>query len=120
MARILLAEDDGSARTLLARGLSGDGHSVVEAEDGQAALDLLLANAAAIDVLVTDVEMPGIDGVELAKRGLAAKPTLKVLLITGHAGGLTRAEGLTAPGVRTLAKPATLEQVRSAVRALNG
>ena len=120
MARILLAEDDASARSLLARALAGDGHVVSEAEDGQAALDLLLANPSGVDVLVTDVEMPGLDGVELAKKGLAAKPGLKVLLITGHADGLSRAEGLSAPGVRSLAKPASLEQVRAQVRALVG
>ena len=120
MARILLAEDDGSTRSMVARALAGDGHTVTEAEDGQAALAALLADPGAVDVLVTDVEMPGIDGIELAQRGLAAKPGLKVLLITGHAGGLSRAEGLAAPGVRSLSKPATLEKVRTEVKALLG
>lgn len=120
MARILLAEDDASTRSLLARALAGDGHTVSEAEDGEAALSALLADPAAIDVLVTDVEMPGIDGVELAKRGLAAKPGLKVLLITGHAGGLSRAEGLASASVHSLSKPATLEKVRAEVKSLLG
>lgn len=118
MARILLAEDDTSTRSLIARALAGDGHSVSEAEDGQTALSMLLANPGAVDVLVTDVEMPGIDGIELAKRGLAAKPGLKVLLITGHAGGLSRAEGLAAQGVRSLSKPATLDKVRAEIKTL--
>ena len=120
VARILLAEDDAATRSMVARALAGDGHGVTEAEDGQAALAVLLANPAAIDVLVTDVEMPGLDGIELAKTALAARPSLKVLLITGHAGGLSRAEGLAAPGVRSLSKPATLEKVRAEVKALLG
>ena len=65
-----------------------------QAEDGQAALTALLADPSAVDVLVTDVEMPLLDGVELARRALAAKPDLKVLLISGHAQGLDKAADL--------------------------
>lgn len=118
MARILLAEDDPAARTLMARALAGDGHSVIEAEDGQAALQAMSAEPAAIDVLVTDVDMPGLDGIALAGRARALKPGLRVLLISGFADGLGRAQELGSAGVRTLLKPASIEGLRREVRAL--
>ena len=118
MARILLAEDDTAARALVARGLAADGHAVSQAEDGQAALTALLADPSAVDVLVTDVEMPLLDGVELARRALAAKPDLKVLLISGHAQGFDKAADLIGRTVRSLAKPATLDRIREEVRRL--
>ena len=120
MARILLAEDDTATRQLMARGLTSDGHTVREAEDGQAALAAMTTEAAAIDVLVTDVDMPGLDGIALAERALALKPGLKILLISGFADGLGRAAKLQSAGVRTLSKPASIERVRQEVRSLMG
>lgn len=120
MASILVAEDDAAERGLIARGLAGDGHTVIEAENGAAALQRLLADPAAIDVLVTDVDMPELDGVDLARRALTARPGLKVLLISGFAGGLERAADLNAKGVRSLVKPVALEKLRAEVKALVG
>ena len=88
MASILVAEDNAVERGLIVRGLAGDGHAVSEAENGAAALQRFLADPAAVAVLVTDVEMPELDGIELARRALAAKPGLKVLLLSGFAGGM--------------------------------
>lgn len=118
MARILLAEDDGAARALMARGLASDGHIVTEVEDGQAALDRIQADPTGLDVLVSDVEMPLLDGIELARQALALKPGLKVLLISGFAEGLEKAAGLGTAGIRRLGKPASIEKVREEVRAL--
>ena len=84
------------------------------------ALQRLLANPSAVDVLVTDVEMPELDGIELARKAIAARPGLKVLLISGFAGGLERAADLNAQGVRSLVKPVALEKVRGEVKALLG
>jgi DNA-binding response OmpR family regulator len=120
MASILVAEDNPSERGLIARGLASDNHTVTEAENGQVALQHLQANPSAFAVLVTDVEMPELDGVELATRALAANPALKVLLISGMAGGMDRAKDLVARGARTLVKPVALEKVRAEVRALLG
>lgn len=118
MAHILLAEDNSAERGLLSRGLASDGHQVTAAENGHTALQHLLASPTAFQVLVTDVEMPELDGIELASRGLAANSALKVLLISGHAGSLDRASALVAKGARTLIKPVALETVRAEVRAL--
>ncbi len=118
MARILLAEDDASARTLLSRALRNDGHQVIEFEDGQSALARLMAEPSAVDLLVSDVEMPGMDGITLATNALKANPSLRILLMSGYAGGLDRASNLFAAGVRCLPKPASLENVRDEVRAI--
>ena len=120
MANILLAEDDAAERGLLARGLAGDGHNVAEAENGMIALQKLQADPMAFGVLVTDVDMPELDGIELARRALAAKPGLKVLLITGYAGSMERAADVLALGARHLVKPVPLEKVRAEVRAMAG
>ena len=120
MANILLAEDDAAERGLMARGLAADGHKVVEAENGQIALQHLLADASTFGVLVTDVDMPELDGIDLARRALAAKPGLKVLLITGFAGSMDRAADVLALGARSLVKPVQLERVRAEVRAMLG
>ena len=119
MASIILAEDDAAERGLMARGLAGDGHTVIEAENGQVALQHILANPA-IAVLITDVEMPELDGIELARRAMAARPGLKVLLISGFAGTIARASDLLAQGARSLVKPVPLERVRAEVRAIAG
>ena len=120
MARILLAEDDTATRALLARALTADGHTVTEAEDGQAALQAMAGAPSAVDVLVTDVDMPGLDGIALAQQARGLKSDLKVLLISGFADGLGRAYEVGSLGVRTLLKPASIEQVRQEIRALLG
>lgn len=118
VAHILLAEDDGTGRGLIARALTADGHHVTEAENGQVALQHLTSAATPFNILVTDVEMPELDGIALAQRALGANPALKVLLISGFAGGTERAAGLVAQGARLLMKPAPLEKVRAEVRRL--
>ncbi len=118
MAHILLAEDDGSQRTLLKRGLTNDGHSVVDAQDGQAALEQFMAAPADFDLLISDVEMPGIDGIELARRAIAMKSDVKVLLISGHATNLHRAEDVAGANIRLLAKPSSIDQIRAEISRL--
>src|SRR5690606_24848199 len=81
MARILIAEDDDSMRAFLARALRRAGHWVEAAPDGLAAIDTLAAQD--FDLLLADVVMPGLDGVELARRATRQQPRLKVMFITG-------------------------------------
>lgn len=83
MARILLTEDDNSLRLFLSRALEGAGHQVIQADSGLAALPVL--EAGGIDLLLTDIVMPGLDGIELAQRARALTPGLRVLFITGFA-----------------------------------
>jgi len=116
MARILLAEDDAATRDLVQRALAMDGHAVIVTQDGAEALDRLQVPPA-FDLLITDVQMPGLDGVALVEKGLAASPRLRVVLMSGFADELGRAEHLKGRISRIISKPFTLEQIRSAVKA---
>jgi two-component system cell cycle response regulator CpdR len=117
MARILLADDDAAARNLVQRALAGDGHAVTCTQDGAEALEQLESASARFDVLVADVQMPGIDGIALAEKSLKLQPKLRVILISGFADELDRAEHLKSKVARVVAKPITLEGIRAAVRA---
>ncbi len=104
MARILLAEDDHSMRVFLARALERAGHAVAAAADGEAAL-AALASRGPFDLLIADIVMPGLDGIELARRATELKPGLRVMFITGFAG-VTLSGGRVAPRTtKLLSKP---------------
>jgi CheY-like chemotaxis protein len=117
MARILLADDDASTRDLVQRALGLDGHEVVVTQDGVDALEQLLSDPARIDLLITDVHMPGLDGISLLEKGLAAAPKLRIVLMSGFVGELGRAERWRSKISAIISKPFTLEQIRSAVKA---
>ena len=68
MARILLADDDAALRDVVRRALVSEGHDVAIAQDGQEALDLLLASPSAFDLLLSDVHMPALDGLSLGQK----------------------------------------------------
>jgi two-component system, cell cycle response regulator CpdR len=109
MARILLAEDDDSVRVFLARALRRAGHEVYDMADGDSALAWVSDNA--VDLLLADVVMPGIDGIELARRASDMWPHLRVIFITGFAAVALR-EAQTMPRETTvLAKPFHLRQL---------
>jgi CheY-like chemotaxis protein len=120
MARILLAEDDAATRDLVQRALGLDGHQVIVTQDGAEALERLQADAASIDLLISDVQMPVLDGIGLVEQGVALSPRLKVVLMSGFAGELGRADHLQGRISRIITKPFTLEQIRAAVRAALG
>ena len=118
MARILIADDDASLRELARRALVSDGHDVVAAEDGLEALKTVTAGG--FDVVVSDLDMPGLDGFGLASQVIARLPSAKILLVSGLSDELKRAEGLPRERVVTLQKPFTLDQLRTQVRNLLG
>ncbi len=120
MARILLADDDAATRTLVERALAVDGHVVTSTQDGAEALERLQA-AGSFDLLISDVQMPAVDGIALAEKGLAVQPKLRVILISGFVDELDRAQHLKRKKVaRVVAKPITLEGIRAAVKAALG
>jgi two-component system cell cycle response regulator CpdR len=116
MARILLAEDDASMRTFLARALERAGHEVVEVGDGMSALTRL--HEERFDLLLADVVMPGLDGVELARRASQVEAGLKVMFITGFAAVALRARDRQQPGARVLSKPFHLRELVQEVEAM--
>jgi two-component system cell cycle sensor histidine kinase/response regulator CckA len=111
--RVLLVEDDDSVRITFDRGLRKHGLLVTAAADGASALRIL-DSGAAFDVLVSDVMMPGIDGVELAGIASQRRPGLKVVLMSGYAE-LPLHRAADAQGVRFLAKPFSLVDLVAAI-----
>ena len=118
MARILLADDDGAVRDLVKRALTAEGHAVHVTQDGLEALDYITDHAAGIDILVTDVDMPGLDGISLAEKSLQLKPRLGIVLMSGFSEQLDRAKALKAHRLASISKPFTLEQIKQAVRSI--
>ena len=81
---VLLAEDEPMLRRVVLATLQQAGYAVIEAADGSVGLEILQSDRA-IDILLTDVKMPGLNGYQLAEAGLSLRPTLKVMLMTGYA-----------------------------------
>ncbi len=103
MARILLAEDDPSMRGFLSRALVKAGHDVVEVPDGDAAMTWL--GDSDFDLLLADIVMPGVNGIDLAKRAKSDASKLKVMLITGFAAVALKARGEVDLDAKVLSKP---------------
>lgn len=118
MAHILLVDDDAATLAVAAGALGADGHTTVTAGDGGEALERFDAGPTGFDVVVADVQMPGVDGIALAEALLASHPGLKVILMSALVGELARADQLKARGVLLLSKPYTLDTLRAAVRSI--
>lgn len=118
MARILLADDEAATRDLVRRALETDGHSVEVTESGIDALVVLGATPRQFDLLVTDVNMPGMDGLELSAKARLLNSDIGIVLMSGLVEHLERAKGMTSNRFSTIAKPFTLEQMRSLVRSV--
>jgi two-component system cell cycle response regulator CpdR len=116
MARILLAEDDDGIRTFLARALRRAGHEVEVHGDGESALAALADGF--FDLLLADVVMPGLDGIELARRAGDIWPHLRIVFITGFAAvALRHAETMPNPAT-VLTKPFHLRELVSEIERL--
>jgi two-component system, cell cycle response regulator CpdR len=83
VAHILLADDDDAMRTFLTTSLERAGHQVAAFADGLAAFLYMQENDIPVDLLLTDIVMPGMDGIELSERALGLRQNLKVMYITG-------------------------------------
>lgn len=115
MARVLIADDEDSMRTLVARALKLDGHDTVTVEDGAEALDVLTSENGAFDLLLTDIKMPVMDGIALALAVARDFPTLTIVLMTGFADQRERASGLNAIVHDVVTKPFSVADIRTAV-----
>jgi DNA-binding NtrC family response regulator len=119
MAHILIVEDDESVRTLAARALEQAGHRVAVAEDGEHGLSKISEAAGRFDLVISDIRMPGMDGIEMAKAAARRFPGLRILLVTGYADQRERAADLDGVVIDVLMKPFTLAEIRAgAARAL--
>ncbi len=120
MPRVLIADDEDSMRRLVARAIAMDGHDVVTAEDGAEALDILERERGAFDLLLTDIQMPVMDGIALALMVARDFPDLTILLMTGFADQRERAHGLNAIVHDVVTKPFSVADIRTAVAAALG
>jgi CheY-like chemotaxis protein len=116
LARILIAEDEDDVRGLLARALRQDGHVVVTANDGAEALDVLVREQGAFELLLTDIRMPVMDGIALALATARDYPCVTILLMTAYADQRERASGLNRLIHDVVTKPFTLATIRAAVK----
>lgn len=108
MIRILLAEDEEAMRTYLQRALENAGYEVVAVDRGTAALPLLQEQS--FDLLLSDIVMPEMDGIELAQHCAEVSPSTKVVFITGFAGVALKASRET-PQAKILSKPFHLKDL---------
>ena len=113
MPRILVVDDSAAIRELLRFVLEGEGYEVIEAADGAEGLQRYQADPT--DLVITDLKMPGMDGLELLKALQHVVPTPALMAISGDPDTLTQARSLTP---HTFAKPLLLEQILAAVRNL--
>ena len=108
-ARILIAEDDDAVRSFVSRALALRGHNVTPVCDGLQALEVI--GDEPFDLLITDIVMPGLDGIELALKVTRDFPTLPVLLMTGFSAERQRAHNLDDLICEVVTKPFTLRRI---------
>ncbi|HEV8680201.1 MAG TPA: response regulator [Stellaceae bacterium] len=116
MACILLAEDDDQMRAFLSRGLRRAGHAVDAVGDGDAAL--VRSCNANYDLLLADVVMPGLDGIELARRVTERQPGIRVMFITGFAAVALQDDGFAPRRPTVLSKPFHLRHLIAEIEAI--
>lgn len=114
MARILIAEDEAPIRELLARSLAQDGHEVATAPNGAEALEQI-SGPEHYDLLLTDIQMPVMDGIALTLAAVRDHKDLKVVLMTGYAHQRERARGLDALVREVVQKPFSMAEMRDVI-----
>jgi len=117
---VLLVEDEESVRQLVRETLESKGYKVLEADHGEAALQIAAEYSDDIDILITDVVMPGMSGRELSARLCASSPQIKVLYLSGYTEDAIPHEGVLDSGTAFLQKPFTLQLLSRKVREVLG
>jgi two-component system, cell cycle sensor histidine kinase and response regulator CckA len=113
---ILLVEDELVVRRLVAEILESNGYSVLQAGDGPSALELLRRHTGPLDLLVTDVVMPGMSGPAVAGAVAAMRPRAHVLYISGYTDSAVGHHGVLEPGIAFLQKPFNADELSRKVR----
>jgi PAS domain S-box-containing protein len=114
--RVLVVEDDALVREFVVSQLAGLGYEVVQASNAPAALDIVVASNSGINLLFSDIAMPGgMNGAELAKLAVQRRPGLKILLTSGYSD-TSNADAIAALGLTVLSKPYSWDQLAIAVR----
>jgi signal transduction histidine kinase len=114
---VLVVEDDDTVRTLVVEVLGELGYATREAPDGPSGLRILQSDSR-IDLLVTDVGLPGLNGRQLADQARIGRPGLKVLFMTGYAENAAFGAGHLEPGMQMITKPFPVEVLASKIRSI--
>jgi CheY-like chemotaxis protein len=114
---VLVVEDEPVIRDLIVEVLQDLGYRALEAPDGLSGLRILQSRKR-IDLLVTDVGLPGLNGRQLADQAREKRPDLKVLFITGYAANATAANGFLEPGMEIITKPFAIEALATRIRSM--
>ena len=114
--KVVVVDDDAHVRSSIARALRQRGYDVLEASNGPAALELIVDQHRRIDLLVTDVVMPGMDGRELANTARRGRPSLQVLYISGYTDDAVVKHGVERADVELLEKPFHSEALAARIR----
>ena len=117
---ILLVEDETNLRRLSLEALQRQGYTVLEAEDGAAAMQLAAHYPGIIHLLLTDMVMPGMNGRELAHRVVNIRPNVKVLYMSGYAETVIDRNGSIEPGVELMQKPFSMQDLIAKIREMLG
>ena len=112
---ILVVDDEAAVRRFAARVLEREAYVVIEASDGMEALDLIRQGSISIEVVVSDIVMPRLNGVELMQALFTSHPDLPVILVSGYATGALAEMGIAAP-CAILPKPFPAERLLEEVR----
>jgi CheY-like chemotaxis protein len=97
---ILVAEDEVMVRNIVRHLLQAEGHEVLAAADGEEALELARQYDGTIDLLITDVKMPRMDGLALVQKLLETRPNIRILVMSGQASGELRGRNVSLPFLR--------------------
>jgi signal transduction histidine kinase len=114
---VLVVEDEPVVRGVILEMLAEQGYRTLEAVDGPSGLQVLRDHER-IDLLVTDVGLPGMNGRQLADQARETRPALKILFITGYAESVAIADGFLQPGMEMITKPFDLEHLSQRIRAM--
>jgi two-component system, cell cycle sensor histidine kinase and response regulator CckA len=117
---ILLVEDEEPLRKLCTEFLEQLGYRMLTASNAKEAVALVEGYSGKIDLLITDVVMPGLPGPELAEALLALRPDLKVIFISGYAAGSLAPDGILKPGTVLVNKPFTIRALTAKLREVLG
>ena len=113
---ILIVEDEANLRLMACHYLEKQGYQILEAADGAAALQICVAHQGPIDLLLTDVIMPGMNGHELSQRVRSIRSDTRVLYMSGYTENVIGHNGTLDPGINLLQKPFTLQALKEKVR----
>jgi CheY-like chemotaxis protein len=114
---VLVVEDEPVVRGVILEMLGEQGYRTLEAVDGPSGLRIL-RNSERIDLLVTDVGLPGMNGRQLADQARETRPDLKILFITGYAESVVIADGFLQPGMEMITKPFDLDHLSRRIRSM--